>query len=760
MGGPEEGRGPLLRALVNLLLTYECEQLFLKNRGVEVILALLRATEPQGLPPPAGNTLIVQPQDKELCLMALVNISKSEESRNEIKDKDGLQAILQAVYRPSTGNIQYQALRLLTNIVMNGRIRYMLKTNQNVMHTLTTLCDSQTVQIRRQAEMCKNNLSFPCTEFDETGSQQSAPEALAAIEAAQQEMETDLAEELEFAAQMLEDLDIEAELGGKPKLSQQDVVYLNQQDVDEMEELSTQLSLLSTEMSQYSQYPGASVEPAAQQVMIESVAMMASQAVVISQPTNDQPQTAVIEVLQAPKPQQAVISSTPKPQQAEASDAIAYQEMIKKQQEKQKKINEMKEAALRKKMEEKEQKKKQEEAEAAAVEAAAQNARAQAAALEQQGLKQQANEKNEEASAAEQKAKEKKEARRMNIAAELLVTEKTYVDGLQGMTKKYMQPMLSASASKKPPISEEAVKSIFANVEVILTYHQMLLGGIEQRVNNWGPSSKIGDLFVEMIDKLVCYAQYVNNYDLAVKMLSDIEAKSPAFHEFLQQLTAEASKTKIQNLFSLLVLPVQRLPRYEMMFSDLIRHTPEGHDDLLNLKTALKKIISVAKKIDEAKHLFDCDIQMKKISKLLLGRPKSLIHENRVLHEFGPLSVNRGAKMFYCLLFSDILTITRPSEGNIEAYEWVKDVNLHGGQLKNYRDSDSVRNAFGLVTEGETYLLHAADGEGKNKWLSRFQKVLSADTQRLQDSDLSVVEAKRIKRLQRRSQRGSRMLLK
>ena len=53
--------------------------------------------------------------------------------------------------------------------------------------------------------------------------------------------------------------------------------------------------------------------------------------------------------------------------------------------------------------------------------------------------------------------------------------------------------------------------------------------------------------------------------------------KSPAFHDFLQQLTAEASKAKIQNLFSLMVLPVQRIPRYEMMFTDLIRQTPEDH---------------------------------------------------------------------------------------------------------------------------------------------------------------------------------------
>ena len=116
-------------------------------------------------------------------------------------------------------------------------------------------------------------------------------------------MEDDLAEELEFAAQMLEDLDIDAELGflfifnppllvlcyfcsicyglfvniflpfppylpniiltflvkkkkkrNKPKLSQQDVVYLNQQDVEEMTQMQDMAQMQS--------------EPVAQQIVI------------------------------------------------------------------------------------------------------------------------------------------------------------------------------------------------------------------------------------------------------------------------------------------------------------------------------------------------------------------------------------------------------------------------------------------------------------------------------------------------------------
>ena len=35
-------RDPLLRAMVNLVLTHENEVLFLDNRGVEVLLAILR----------------------------------------------------------------------------------------------------------------------------------------------------------------------------------------------------------------------------------------------------------------------------------------------------------------------------------------------------------------------------------------------------------------------------------------------------------------------------------------------------------------------------------------------------------------------------------------------------------------------------------------------------------------------------------------------------------------------------------------------
>jgi hypothetical protein len=74
--------------------------------------------------------------------MAFINISKSESFRNDFKASDGLQVIVNLLYRPSTGNMQLQCLRLMTNLVISGRIRYVVKTNPGIMKAITALCDS------------------------------------------------------------------------------------------------------------------------------------------------------------------------------------------------------------------------------------------------------------------------------------------------------------------------------------------------------------------------------------------------------------------------------------------------------------------------------------------------------------------------------------------------------------------------------------------------------------------------------------------
>ena len=50
---------------------------------------------------------------------------------------------------------------------------------------------------------------------------------------------------------------------------------------------------------------------------------------------------------------------------------------------------------------------------------------------------------------------------------------------------------------------------------------------------------------------------------------------------------------KGMDLQSYLVKPVQRLPRYVLLFKDLLRHTDKSHPDYQNIEESLKQFLKI-----------------------------------------------------------------------------------------------------------------------------------------------------------------------
>ncbi len=67
--------------------------------------------------------------------------------------------------------------------------------------------------------------------------------------------------------------------------------------------------------------------------------------------------------------------------------------------------------------------------------------------------------------------------------------------------------------------------------------------------------------------------------------------------EFLREQRALCSS----DLMSLLILPVQRVPRYQLLFAELLRLTPPTHPERPSVEAALSKVQSIAAQINEAK---------------------------------------------------------------------------------------------------------------------------------------------------------------
>uniref|UniRef100_A0A3Q2IBM2 Rho guanine nucleotide exchange factor 17 n=1 Tax=Equus caballus TaxID=9796 RepID=A0A3Q2IBM2_HORSE len=93
------------------------------------------------------------------------------------------------------------------------------------------------------------------------------------------------------------------------------------------------------------------------------------------------------------------------------------------------------------------------------------------------------------------------------------------------------------------------------------------------------------------------YSAYVDNFLNAKDAVRVAKEARPAFLKFLEQSMRE-NKEK-QALSDLMIKPVQRIPRYELLVKDLLKHTPEDHPDHPLLLDAQRNIKQVAERINK-----------------------------------------------------------------------------------------------------------------------------------------------------------------
>ncbi len=84
------------------------------------------------------------------------------------------------------------------------------------------------------------------------------------------------------------------------------------------------------------------------------------------------------------------------------------------------------------------------------------------------------------------------------------------------------------------------------------------------------------------------YPAYIINYDAAVIRLKKVRKKSNKLVVFLDEQKNRPESRKL-DLDSLLIMPVQRIPRYKLLFEELLKHTDDTHPDYKDLVSCLGK---------------------------------------------------------------------------------------------------------------------------------------------------------------------------
>ncbi|OZC09639.1 hypothetical protein X798_03333 [Onchocerca flexuosa] len=182
---------------------------------------------------------------------------------------------------------------------------------------------------------------------------------------------------------------------------------------------------------------------------------------------------------------------------------------------------------------------------------------------------------------------------------ELCDTEKTFVENLEYLTQKYMRPLRQPlECTLIDPILAD---KIFYKVPEILIHHQHFLAALCDRLDTFQADARIGDVLLSHFRKqsmVDTYIAFVDNFKFSKQSIKQARER-PAFEKYYMRCRRD-HRNKL-DLDSLLISPIQRVPRYELIVKQIIKHTSVEHADYDSLLVAQKYIHELATKINRQK---------------------------------------------------------------------------------------------------------------------------------------------------------------
>jgi hypothetical protein len=191
---------------------------------------------------------------------------------------------------------------------------------------------------------------------------------------------------------------------------------------------------------------------------------------------------------------------------------------------------------------------------------------------------------------------------RQQVAKEFLSTERSYVASLSRVCDELRQPLCDLLARNEPILIGNEIEQIFGNLAALRDQHVEFLGKLDETVSAWSEATPLGVCLKTHLTFLQDYARYLRSYEEAQVHLHVCRRTRPDFGAMLSEFEAPGA-----SLSSLLVMPVQRIPRYLLLLDSMCKYTPTTHADFATLKAVRgamqKKLAALNDGLDKSSSL-------------------------------------------------------------------------------------------------------------------------------------------------------------
>eukprot|EP00750_Incisomonas_marina_P006512 INCI14601.1.p1 GENE.INCI14601.1~~INCI14601.1.p1 ORF type:complete len:1269 (-),score=256.90 INCI14601.1:272-4078(-) len=315
---------------------------------------------------------------------------------------------------------------------------------------------------------------------------------------------------------------------------------------------------------------------------------------------------------------------------------------------------------------------------------------------------------------------------------ELISTEKTYVYNLRIVVESIMKPLLDLAANPRKPtiVAAKMVKKIFRNIDMILGFNENLLKTLTATP---AVENRVGKIFCKFAPFFKMYSAYIDGAEASMEAVHNLEETNKLFAQFSHKIVRTVAGGSLN---SLLIEPVQRIPRYLMLLKDILKCTRSNHRDYKYLVKAAEKVQAAAQHCDEqVEWSKKMQASIKVMRRLRNGEvlPQALQHRE-ILREGSLRKVDRRGTLQKrrVILFTDLLVYGTKHHNNQITITKVMPLEPLG--VFNHDKSNACAFTVVSATTNKQTKLVARDQEDCNAWVEAIREAQREQISRLRSA--------------------------
>lgn len=233
---------------------------------------------------------------------------------------------------------------------------------------------------------------------------------------------------------------------------------------------------------------------------------------------------------------------------------------------------------------------------------------------------------------------------RLQAIQEIVSSEQTYLQQLELLMEYFVKPL------KEEKIIDEASHiALFGQIEMIHNLNGEFLQELQSDMNN------VAKAFLKMAPFFKLYSVYAFDYRNALLLLQHLVSKNAGFRRFLE---LNESRPEVQRkLNSLMIVPIQRVPRYKLLLEQVLLYTSPADTDFKALRQSVKEIENTVSHINSCVEDQEVTQVLINLQNSLVNRMPNIVQPSRKVIKEGILQkITRNGEEIkrYCVLMSDI----------------------------------------------------------------------------------------------------------